>query len=72
MNEFEAQLEEGVGRLQDGMSGLAGGNGPRVGGVRGLGGVCDTVRDLTADRPLFALLGATIGAFVATMLWRRR
>ncbi|POF63377.1 hypothetical protein CFR73_05580 [Novacetimonas maltaceti] len=71
MNEFEAQLEEGVGRLQDDIDGWAAGA-PRVGGAKGLGGVCDTVRDLTADRPLFALLGASFAAFVATWLWRRR
>ena len=71
MNEFEAQLEEGVGRLQDDANGWSSGA-PRVGGAGGLGGVCDTVRDLTADHPLFALLGASFVAFVATVMWRRR
>ncbi|MCE2575030.1 hypothetical protein [Komagataeibacter sp. FNDCR2] len=78
---LEAHLEAGIGRLQDGLDGFAGESGTPLSGrmrnagglaQQGLGEICDTVRDFTADRPLFALLGASFVGFVLTLISRRR
>lgn len=78
---LETHLEEGIGRLQDGLDGLAGDPGAPfstrmqgAGGMaqQGLGDILDTVRDMTADRPLLALVGASLLGFVATLFMRRR
>lgn len=78
---LEAHLEEGVGRLQDGLDGFIGDSGTPLSGrmhnaggmaQQGLGEICDTVRDFTADRPLVALLGASFVGFVASLFIRRR
>ena len=74
---LEAHLESGIGRLQDGLDGFAGEPGGRIRGAggmaqQGLGEICDTVRDFTADRPLCALLGASFLGFIVTLITRRR
>lgn len=78
---FEAHLEEGIGRLQDGLDGFVGDTGTTLsgrlqgaGGVaqRGMGEILDTLRDVTADRPLFALFGASVLGFLASVFLRRR
>ena len=78
---LESHLEEGVGRLQDGLDGLGGNSGApfsaRMQGAgsmaqQGMGDILDTVRDMTADRPLLALAGASFVGFVVTLFMRRR
>ncbi|GBQ19236.1 hypothetical protein ACLRDC_16275 [Gluconacetobacter sacchari] len=79
--QFEAKLEEGVGRLQDGLGGVLGDPAPRLTGqgrilrtrVRA---ACfaagDAVRDLTVDQPLVAVVTAGMAGFALAMAWVRR
>lgn len=78
---LEAHLEEGIGRLQDGLDGFVGDSGMPLsarmqgaGGAaqQGMGEICDSLRDVTADRPLMALLGASFLGFIVTAFLRRR
>lgn len=78
-NRIEGATEDAVGTLQDGMGGLLGDGASQARGkvkqVAGqaqgyYGEALDTVRDVTADQPLVALLAATglgflLGAIVA-------
>ena len=78
-NRIEGAAEDTVGKLQDGMGGLLGdgasqakGKAKQVAGqAQGYyGEALDTIRDVTADQPLVALIAATglgflLGAIVA-------
>ena len=80
-NRIEGAAEETVGKLQDGMGGLLGdgasqakGKARQVAGqAQGFyGETLDTLRDLTADQPLLALLAASLLGFVLGALFARR
>ncbi|MBB2189957.1 hypothetical protein HLH34_08240 [Gluconacetobacter azotocaptans] len=78
---FETKLEEGIGRVQDGLGGLFGDPELQLKGKVRF--VCaksrhycaeagETVRDLTVDQPLLALAVASVIGFLAALLWSRR
>ncbi|GAA4485900.1 hypothetical protein [Gluconacetobacter asukensis] len=79
--QFETKLEEGVGRLQDGLGGLVGDPALQV---KGKGrvlcakarsacfGASGAVRDLTVDQPLVAVVTAALAGFALAMAWVRR
>ncbi|GBQ88491.1 hypothetical protein AA13595_2406 [Gluconacetobacter johannae DSM 13595] len=78
---FEAKLEDGIGRVQDGLGGLFGDPELQLKGKarivcaksrRCCAEVGDTVRDLTVDQPLLALAVASVIGFLAALLWSRR
>ncbi|WP_342628253.1 hypothetical protein AAC691_20405 [Nguyenibacter vanlangensis] len=79
--EFEAALDEDVGRVQDGLDGPLGDPGaPLKGAARTLCACACTagketgaaIRDLTVDQPVTALLVAALTGFLAALLWTRR
>ncbi|GBR09279.1 hypothetical protein GLI01_02680 [Gluconacetobacter liquefaciens] len=79
--QFETKLEEGVGRLQDGLGGLLG---DPVLQMKGKGYLLcakarsagfkagDAVRDLTVDQPVVAVVTAGLAGFALAMAWVRR
>lgn len=80
-NRIEGAAEDTVGKVQDGMGGLLGDGAAQARGkarqVAGqaqgyYGETLDTVRDLTADQPLVALLISTVLGFVLGALFARR
>lgn len=79
--QFEAKLEEGVGRVQDGLGGLLGDPVLQVKGkgrvlcakARSAGFVVgEAARDLTLDQPLVALVTAGLAGFAVALAWVRR
>ncbi|WP_428391567.1 CsbD family protein [Lichenicoccus sp.] len=80
-NRIEGAAEDTVGKLQDGMGGLLGdgamqarGKARQVAGqAQGFyGETLDTMRDLTADQPILALLAASLLGFILGALFARR
>ncbi len=80
-NRIEGAAEDAIGKVQDGMGGLLGdgaaqarGKAKQVAGqAQGYyGETLDTVRDLTADQPLVAILISTLLGFVLGALFARR
>ena len=80
-NRIEGAAEDTIGKVQDGMGGLLGDGAAQARGkarqVAGqaqgyYGETLDTVRDLTADQPLVALLISTVLGFVLGALFARR
>ncbi len=80
-NRIEGAAEDTVGKLQDGMGGLLGDGATQAKGkarqVAGqaqsyYGETLDTLRDLTADQPVVALLAASGIGFVLGALFSRR
>ena len=80
-NRIEGATEDVVGKVQDGMGGLLGDGATQAKGkarqaageAQGYyGETLDTLRDLTADQPVVALLAATGLGFVIGALFARR
>ena len=80
-NRIEGAAEETVGKLQDGMGGLLGDGASQAKGkarqVAGqaqgyYGETLDTLRDLTADQPVLALLAASLLGFILGAVFARR
>ena len=80
-NRIEGAAEDTIGKVQDGMGGLLGDGATQAKGkarqVAGqaqgyYGETLDTLRDLTADQPLIALLAATGLGFIVGALFARR
>ncbi len=80
-NRIEGAAEDTVGKLQDGMGGLLGdgatqarGKAKQVAGqAQGFyGEALDTIRDITADQPVVALVAATgLGFLLGAIVSRR-
>lgn len=80
-SKIEGVAEEAIGTVQENMGGLLGDGASQIKGkakqVAGqakgyYGDSLDTVRDITADQPLIALLVATLLGFVFGALLARR
>jgi len=80
-NRIQGAAEDAVGKVQDGMGGLLGDGAAQLSGkakqVSGqaqgyFGETLDSVRDVTGDRPLVALLVASAVGFVLGGLLARR
>lgn len=80
-NRIEGAAEDAVGKLQDGMGGLLGDGASQAKGkarqVAGqaqgyYGETLDTLRDLTADQPVLALLAASLLGFILGAVFARR
>ncbi len=80
-NRIEGAAEDTIGKLQDGMGGLLGdgatqarGKAKQVAGqAQGFyGEALDTIRDITADQPVVALVAATgLGFLLGAIVSRR-
>ncbi len=80
-NRIEGAAEDTIGKVQDGMGGLLGDGATQakgkarqaMGQAQGTyGETLDTLRDLTADQPIVALVAATGIGFVIGALFARR